>query len=131
MAPLTPGHKAWSTQFHHGHTVLVSALGTTHSGTVYGSASVPATRGGRRGDRTHLSITASSVIAAFLTMLGAASILAGLTGAVGIEPLGLVRTAFYLGLGFAGAGAGGLLLIVLGDLRKAYDADSHSSAASA
>ena len=85
----------------------VSSLGTTHSGTVYGSASVPAARGERRRyDRTRLSINASSVIAAVLTMLGAASILAGLTGAVGIEPLGLVRTSFYLGLGFAGAGAG-------------------------
>jgi membrane-bound ClpP family serine protease len=112
--------------------VAVSSLGTSHSGTVYGSASVPVTRGEPgRYDRTRLSITASSVIAAFLAMLGAASILAGLTGAVGIEPLGLVRTAFYLGLGFAGAGAGGLLLIVLGDLRKTYDADSAASAASA
>ena len=92
---------------------------------------MPTTRGGRRYDRTRLSITASSVIAAILAMLGAASILAGLTGVVGIEPLGLVRTAFYLGLGFAGAGAGGLLLIVLGDLRKAYDADSHASGAGA
>ena len=92
---------------------------------------MPTTRGGRRYDRTRLSITASSVIAAILAMLGAASILAGLTGVVGIEPLGLVRTAFYLGLGFAGAGAGGLLLILLGDLRKAYDADSPTSGASA
>ncbi len=69
-------------------------------------------------------ITISSVIAAFLAMLGTASILAGLSGVVGIEPLGLLRTAFYLGLGLVGAGSGGLLLIILGDLRKAHDADS-------
>ena len=103
----------------------VSSLGTANPGTVYGSASADPLRARRihRAD-PRLAITVSSVIAAFLTMLGAASILAGLAGAVGIEPLGLVRTAFYLGIGFVGAGSGGLLLIVLGDLRKAYGAGS-------
>jgi hypothetical protein len=76
-------------------------------------------------------ITISSVIAAFLAMLGTASILAGLSGVVGIEPLGLLRTAFYLGLGLVGAGSGGLLLIILGDLRKTHDADSSAGAPSA
>jgi|GEM_PF-6116619 len=75
-------------------------------------------------------ITISSVIAAFLTMLGVASILAGLSGVVGIEPLGFVRTALYLGLGFAGAGSGGLLLLILSDLRKTHDADVSADAAS-
>ena len=101
----------------------VSSLGSPNSGTVYGSASsdAPRKQSVHRAD-ARLAITVSSVIAAILTMLGAASTLAGLSGVLGIEPLGLVRTAFYLGLGFAGAGAGGLLLIVLGDLRKARDA---------
>ena len=95
------------------------SLGTAHSGTVYGSPTTP--------ERPHradprLAITVSSVIAAILAMLGAASILAGLSGVIGIEPLGFVRTASYLGLGFAGAGSGGLLLIVLADLRKTYAA---------
>jgi len=109
----------------------VSSLGTANSGTVYGSASAaaPRERSGHRVDPL-LVITVSSVIAAVLTMLGAASILAGLAGVVGIEPLGLFRTASYLGLGFAGAGSGGLLLIVLGDLRKARDAGSSAGAAS-
>ena len=111
----------------------VSSLGTANSGTVYGSASasVDATRKqSMHRANPRLAITASSVIAAFLTMLGAASIIAGLAGVVGIEPLGLVRTAFYLGLGFVGAGSGGLLLIVLGDLRKAHDAGSSAGATS-
>jgi hypothetical protein len=107
----------------------VSSLGTVNSGTVYGSASasadMPRERSADRAD-PRLAITVSWVIAAVLAMLGAASILAGLSGVVGIEPLGLVRTASYLGLGFAGAGSGGLLLILLGDLRKAYDAGSAS-----
>lgn len=111
----------------------VSSLGTANSGTVYGSVSAsvdaPRKHSAHRVD-PGLAITVSSVIAAFLTMLGAASILAGLSGVVGIEPLGLVRTAFYLGLGFAGAGSGGLLLIVLGDLRKTYDAGSSAGASS-
>jgi hypothetical protein len=111
----------------------VSSLGTGQSGTVYGAPSArAAARISRRvhHDGPRLMITISSVIAAFLTMLGAASILAGLSGAVGIEPLGFVRTALFLGLGFAGAGSGGLLLIVLGDLRKAHDADSSAGAPS-
>jgi hypothetical protein len=111
--------------------VPVSSLGTAYSGTVYGSPSVdaPPERSARRAG-PRLAITVSSVIAAFLAMLGTASILAGLSGVFGIEPLGLVRTASYLGLGFAGAGSGGLLLVVLGDLRKAYDAGSSAGATS-
>ena len=113
-------------------TVPVSSLGTAHSGTVYGSPAGSDVRDDtrRRYDRDRVSITASSIIAAVLTMLGTASILAGLSGVVGIEPLGLVRTAFYLGLGFAGAGSGGLLLIVLGDLRKAHVADATAGTSS-
>ena len=109
----------------------VSSLGTAYSGTVYGSppADAPREQSAHRVD-PGLAITVSSVIAAFLTMLGAASILAGLSGVVGIEPLGLVRIASYLGLGLAGGGSGGLLLIVLGDLRKANDAGSSAGAAS-
>ena len=113
--------------------MAVSSLGTAYSGTVYGSASAsadaPREQSAHRGG-PGLAITVSSVIAAFLTMLGAASILAGLSGVVGIEPLGLFRTASYLGLGFAGAGSGGLLLIVLGDLRKAHDAGLSADASS-
>lgn len=107
----------------------VSSLGTANSGTIYGSpsADAPRERSAHRVD-PHLAITVSSVIAVFLTMLGAASILAGLSGVVGIEPLGLFRIASYLGLGFAGGGSGGLLLIVLGDLRKADDAGSSAGA---
>jgi hypothetical protein len=98
----------------------VSSLGTAYSGgTVYQSKATS-----ERGDKHRHAITVSTAIAGILTMLGAASILAGLTGVFDIEPLGLVRTAFYLGLGLAGAGSGGLLLIVLADLRKAYDAGS-------
>jgi hypothetical protein len=112
--------------------VPVSSLGTASSGTVYGSPSAAA-QPDKRGHRVdpRRAITVSSLIAAFLTMLGTASILAGLSGVVGVEPLGLVRIAFYLGLGFAGAGAGGLLLIVLGDLRKAHEADASADAHSA
>ena len=110
----------------------MSSLGRARLGTVYGQPSASASA--RINQRLHedgprLMITISSVIAAFLTMLGAASILAGLSDIVGIEPLGLVRTASYLGLGLAGAGSGGLLMIILGDLRKAYDADSSAGTA--
>jgi hypothetical protein len=112
----------------------VSSVGTDQPGTVYGVPSASASA--RISRRLHrdghgLMITISSVIAAFLTMLGAASILAGLSGVVGIEPLGLVRAALYLGLGFAGAGSGGLLLIILGDLRKTHDADPSADSFSA
>lgn len=109
----------------------MSSLGTAYSGTVYGSPSADAPReqSAHRVD-PGLAITVSSVIAVFLTMLGAATILAGLSGIVGIEPLGLFRAASYLGLGFAGAGSGGLLLIVLGDLRKAHDAGLSAGASS-
>ncbi len=113
----------------------VSSLGTAKAGTVYGRPAGSASGDAPRDQRWYrtdprLTITVSSVIAAFLAMLGTASILAGLSGVVGIEPLGLVRTAFYLGLGLAGAGSGGLLLIILGDLRKAHDADSSGGASS-
>jgi hypothetical protein len=72
-----------------------------------------------RREAHHYGIMVALVIAACLTMLGAAAFLAGLAGVVGIASMGLVRSVFYVGLGLAGAGAGGLLLLVLSDMRRA------------
>jgi hypothetical protein len=72
-----------------------------------------------RREAHHYGIMVALAIAACLTMLGAAACLAGLAGIVGIASMGFVRSVFYIGLGLAGAGAGGLLLLVLSDMRRA------------
>src|SRR5215475_11454953 len=98
-----------------GRLGLVSSLGDVRTeSTVYRSTTIM-----ERHDLYYYTILIATAIAGFLTMLGCASFLAGLAGAVGLAPLGVVRTVSYLGLGLAGAGSGGLLLLVLGDLRRA------------
>jgi hypothetical protein len=72
-----------------------------------------------RREAHHYGIMVALAIAACLTMLGAAAFLVGLAGLIGIASMGLVRSVFYIGLGLAGAGAGGLLLLVLSDMRRA------------
>ncbi|HEU0238045.1 MAG TPA: hypothetical protein VFR11_02030 [Micromonosporaceae bacterium] len=92
----------------------MSSLGDVRpESTVYQSRSA-----GTRHDGYYYAIIVSTLIAGFLTMLGCASVLAGIAGLVDLAMLGFVRTVSYLGLGLAGAGSGGLLLLVLGDLRR-------------
>ena len=72
-----------------------------------------------RHDGYNTVVIVSMVISGFLAILGAASFVAGLSGVIGLERLGFIRTVSFLGLGLVGAGAGGLLLIVLDGLRIA------------
>jgi amino acid transporter len=72
-----------------------------------------------RRDGYNIVVIVSMVIAGVLAMLGAASFVAGLSGVFGLERLGFIRTVSFLGLGLVGAGAGGLLLIILDGLRTA------------
>src|SRR5215813_6852059 len=66
---------------------------------------------------TRASIGFAMVIAAILALIGIAAMIAGLTGITGVEPIGVLRSVFYMGLGAVGGGAGGLLLIALDALR--------------
>jgi hypothetical protein len=102
----------------------VSSLGTASPPShVYRSDAVAREHIAQRKTAYRRSVIAATAIAALLTMLGVAAILAGLIGVIGVAPMGFVRAALYLGLGFAGAGSGGILLIVLSDLRPVADGD--------
>jgi len=81
--------------------------------TVYTSAGFRMRRGAH-----HYGILVALAIATCLTMLGAATTLAGLSGILGIATMGIVRSVLFIGLGLAGAGAGGLLLVVLAGMRS-------------
>lgn len=67
---------------------------------------------------TRASIGFAMVIAAVLALIGIAAMIAGLTGVTGVEPIGALRSIFYMGLGLVGGGAGGLLLIALDGMRR-------------
>jgi hypothetical protein len=65
------------------------------------------------------AITVATVIAAILTAVGAASMIAGLAGAVGFTGLDPARTALFVGIGLVAMGSGGLLLVILQGYRLA------------
>jgi hypothetical protein len=86
----------------------LGSVTSTPVSTVYRSAHVGRPARARR---------AATMIAAVLTMVGAALLIAGLAGVAGLFPVAAFREALLLGLGLSGLGAGTLLLVALRSLR--------------
>jgi hypothetical protein len=63
------------------------------------------------------SIGAATIVAAVLTMIGAAFLIGGVAGVAGVSALGTGRSIMFFGLGMVGLGCGSLLLVVLRSMR--------------